>query len=191
MKKGWYNALAMTGRQFADLNGMSRSMNGKELYGAFSGVGKDLAALAGHKKKKAKAGPGKQGMNDSSGEETLSGGGQNERIRPQNRSAAENGRLVQAGSPGGNSPRGAQGAAVRRGESSRRTDYGKSGSSPSGRQSCPAGLGSPKIPEAGRMSPEMLRQAVLWSEILGEPVSRKRRRKRMNVNGSKSNADRR
>lgn len=143
MKKGWYNALAMTGRQFADLNGMSRSMNGKELYGAFSGVGKDLAALAGHKKKKSKAGPGKQGMNDSSGEETLSGGGQNERIRP------EDGRMVQAGSPGGNSPRGAQGAAVRRGESSRRTDYGKSGSSPSVRQSCPAGLGSPKIPEAG------------------------------------------
>lgn len=36
-----------------------------------------------------------------------------------------------------------------------------------------------------------LRQAVVWAEILGEPVSKKRRRKRECMHGNQSNADRR
>lgn len=39
-------------------------------------------------------------------------------------------------------------------------------------------------PECDELSPEMLRKAILWSEILGEPAAKKRRRKRMMQNGN-------
>lgn len=37
----------------------------------------------------------------------------------------------------------------------------------------------PQAAGANRLKPEQLGQAILWSEILGDPVFRKRRRKRM------------
>lgn len=50
----------------------------------------------------------------------------------------------------------------------------------------------PSVCSAGQCSAEVLRQAVLWSEVLGEPVSKKRRKDRVSRQyGNQSNAYRR